>query len=95
MKQLLQGEVKLDFYCVIGGGNIEEAENKFHSLIDVDDLQVQGMLVRGSDGKLHMVGIEGGSELIINSIVGVDEDTPRKYLDYQVGRLVASKNTDL
>lgn len=89
MKFLLQGGATLDFYCTVGGENREEAEKKFHGTIDVNDLQVQGILVKGSDGRLHMLGIEG-SELEVNSIEEVDEDTPKKYKDYQIGRLAVS-----
>jgi len=89
MKYLFQGGVTLDFFCMVGGENAGKAEYNFHNVIDVNNLQVQGILVKGSDGKLHMLGIED-SNLEVDSVVEVDEDTPKKYRDYQVGSLVVN-----
>ncbi|MGM7720605.1 hypothetical protein [Metabacillus sp. Hm71] len=94
MEFILQGEARLDFFCMTKEETEESAVLKFIKLLDMDYLKIREITVEGSDGRLHKLGIEG-SEMEINSIIEVDEDTPKKYLDYQVGGLVVSESTGI
>lgn len=90
---LIQGGVSSGFFCGVQGEGAEKAMDNYMAILDPDRIKIRGIIVEGSDGKLHTLGIEG-AEMEITSIEEIDEDMPEKYKDCQIGTLTVDTNMD-
>ncbi|PAD70630.1 hypothetical protein CHH83_02170 [Bacillus sp. 7586-K] len=91
MEYLVQGGISLDYFTRLKGDDKDRVLHSFLKLINPNDLKIKEIILEGVDGKLHTINVES-SEMEIDVLEEIDEDTPKKYKNCQMLDLTVLAN---